>query len=487
MLDDSAERIPERSERPLLNLLGLARQSAVYALGGFAYKGLAILAVPLLARLLSPAELGLLDAAAITASLLGLVAGLGTEQAVAWMESRVPDERRLWASALSMVGALSLIIVGVAAFAREPLAQVLTGDARHGNVVVLAAVYGSVMAFTAAALNAIRLRSTPRSYAMGSFAVVTAEMVAALAIAWMVPEPVPWMVLGWALSAAAVTAALLWMHLPGLAWPDLQVVRRLAVFGIPLVPAAIAWLAGDIAIRSALARDASLGTLGEYGIAFRIASVLTLMVAGFAVAWHPFLFRGSSRHVLPNARSAMPPLIAGLGVTAMVISLLGPEVVGVVAGSDYADAAKAVPFLTGGMVALGMFTLSGGVAAASGSTRVIAVVALGGMAVQIALAQPLVQTMGLAGGGLASILGYGVAGLVLTAYAGLANRSRSALSVTAVLAVTTGGLVAANSLMTSPVTLRLVVLLGAIGLAVLAIRINRVPGGAATDPEGRPG
>ena len=189
MLDDPAEHVPERSERPLLNLLALARQSAVYALGGFAYKGLAILAVPLLARLLSPPELGLLDAAAITASLLGLVAGLGTEQGVAWMESRVADERQLWASALAMVGALSLLIVGVAAVAREPLALVLTGEARHGNVVLLAAGYGGVMAFTAAALNVIRLRSTPTWYAVGSFAVVTAEMVAALASCMAGPGP----------------------------------------------------------------------------------------------------------------------------------------------------------------------------------------------------------------------------------------------------------------------------------------------------------
>lgn len=486
MLDDPAEHVPERSERPLLNLLALARQSAVYALGGFAYKGLAILAVPLLARLLSPPELGLLDAAAITASLLGLVAGLGTEQAVAWMESRVPDDRRLWASALAMVGALSLLIVGVAAVAREPLAQVLTGDARHGNVVLLAAGYGGVMAFTAAALNVIRLRSTPTWYALGSFAVVTAEMVAALAVAWLVPDPVQWMVLGWALSAGVVTAGLLWIHLPGLAWPDMRVVRRLAAFGAPLVPAAIAWLAGDVAIRSALARDASLGTLGEYGIAYRIASVLTLMVAGFSVAWYPFLFRGSSNQVLPSARSAMPPLVAGLGVTAMAISLLAPELVGVVAGSDYANAARAVPFLTGGMVALGMFTLSGGVIAASGSTRFIAVVALGGMAVQIALAQPLVATMGLVGGGLASLVGYGVAGLGLTARAGLANRSRGALSIVSVLAVTAVGLLAANQLMSSPVTIRLLVLFGAIGLVVLTIRISRVPIGAAPDTGIRP-
>ena len=486
MLDDTAVQVPERSEGPLLNLLGLARQSAVYALGGFAYKGLAILVVPLLARLLSPAELGLLDAAALTATLLGLVAGLGTEQAVAWMESRVADERRLWASALSMVGTFSLLILGIAVLIREPLALVLTGDARHGDVVVLAAAYAGVMAFTAAALNVIRLRSTPTWYAVGSFAVVSAEMSAALLVAWLVPDPVQWMVLGWALSAAAVTAGLLWIHLPGLAWPDMRVVLRLAAFGIPLVPAAVAWLAGDIAIRSALARDTSLGTLGEYGIAFRIASVLTLMVAGFAVAWHPFLFRGSSEHVLPNARSTMPPLLAGLGVTAMVISLLAPEVVGVVAGSEYAAAAQVVPFLTGGMVALGMFTLAGGVAAASGSTRVIAVVALGGMALQIVVAQPLVEALGLVGGGVASVLGYGVAGVALTAYAGLVNWSRSALIVTAILALTAGGLVAANGLLSSPVTVRLAVLLIAIAIAALLIRISGVTDGGGASAPSRP-
>lgn len=477
------DAIAERG-RPV-TLRALARRSVVYALGGLAYKGLALLAVPLLARLLTPSELGLLDAAAITASLLGLVAGLGTEQGVAWLESRIEDEGRLWASALAMVGAMSLLIVGAVVFAQEPLALVLTGDAQHGGIVLAAAVYGSVISFTAAALNVIRLRSTPTRYAVGSFAVVAAEMTAALSIAWLVPEPVEWMVLGWAASAAAVTFALLWWHLPGLDWPDLHVMRRLAVFGLPLVPAAIAWLAGDVAIRSALARDASLGTLGEYGIAYRIASTLALMVVGFGVAWHPYLFRSPSALVLPRARSVLPALLAGLGAAAVTLSLLAPEVVGVVAGAEYAGAAEAVPFLTGGMVALGLFTLCGGVAGASGSTRSIAIVALSGMGIQAALAAPLVGVMGLMGGGLAGLVGYVVAAAAMTLWVGLPARGRGALEVALVTALTTAGLVASHFLMGSPIMLRLTVLVGAMGIAVLVVRIALLPR-PVTDPGNPP-
>lgn len=451
----------------------LARRSAVYALGGLAYKGIALVAVPLLARLLTPAELGLLDAAAITSTLLALIAGLGTEQGVAWLESRVSDERRLWASALVMVAISSLALVAAAIALQDALSLVLTGDPSHGRVIVLSAIYGSAMAFTAAALNVIRLRSTPIRYAIGSFAVVTAEMTAAIVVAWLIPDPVEWMVLGWAGSAAAVTGILLWSNLPGLGRPDLAVMRRLAAFGLPLVPAAIAWLVGDLAIRSALAREANLATLGEYGIAYRIASALTLIVVGFAVGWHPYLFRSAPTDVLPRARAAMPVLAAVLGVGAITMSLLSPEIVHAVAGPGYAGAVKAVPFLAAGVVALGLFTLAGGVIGAAGSTRTVAIVALSGMAIQVAIAVPLIDAMGLAGGGLASLLGYAVAAVALMGRAGLPGRGMGALELGLVTALTSSGLVAAQYLMDSTVTTRAFVWVGVTLVAVLCVRLTR--------------
>src|SRR5687767_8428269 len=283
------------SAAPTLGVRSLAGMSLVYALGGLAYKGVAVVTVPILARLLTPAELGLLDAAAIIAGLIGLAAGLGSEQAVAWLETRTPNEGSLWGSAMGMVGVMGVSLLLATVVFAEPLAEFLTGDAQHAGVIVASGLFGAVTGFTAAALNAVRLRGTPLGDAIGSFAVVLAETAVALSIALLVPQPVGPMVLGWAAAAAVVTAVLLVMHLPRLGRPELGLVRRMLGFGLPLMPMVAAWLIGDIAIRSTLARETDLAVLGEYGIASRIASVVALVVTGIGVAWQPHVFRTHSQ------------------------------------------------------------------------------------------------------------------------------------------------------------------------------------------------
>src|SRR5688500_20303368 len=97
------------SAAPTLGVRSLAGMSLVYALGGLAYKGVAVVTVPILARLLTPAELGLLDAAAIIAGLIGLAAGLGSEQAVAWRARRTTDWGSLWGMEVALVGVMCVV------------------------------------------------------------------------------------------------------------------------------------------------------------------------------------------------------------------------------------------------------------------------------------------------------------------------------------------------------------------------------------------
>lgn len=398
---------------PILGMRSLAGMSLVYALGGLAYKGVAVITVPILARLLTPAELGLLDAAAIMAGLIGLAAGLGSEQAVAWLQTRTPDERSLWGSAMTMVGTMGLALLLVTFVFDEPLAQFLTGDARHAGVIVASGVFGAVTGFTAAALNAVRLRGTPLRYAIGSFAVVLAETAVALTIALLVPQPVRPMVFGWAAAAAVVTAVLLVTHLPRLGRPEVALMRRLAAFGLPLVPMVAAWLIGDVAIRSTLAREADLAALGEYGIASRIASVVALVVTGLAVAWQPYVFRTHSLRAPIRTTHQAIYLFLALGGLGAVLIAMSPEVILVAAGAEYANAYRAVAPLIAGLVAFGAFVLMAGMASTSGSTGRIALAALTGAAAQAVLALPLIDAFDLTGAGLASLAGYLTAVLVL--------------------------------------------------------------------------
>lgn len=441
----------------------------VYALGGLAYKGIALVTVPLLARLLEPAQLGLLDAAAILATLIGLVAGLGSEQAVAWLEPRLQHDSKLWSSALAMIVAAGVVLCFLVLLLKEPIAAVLTGNAANGGIVMAAGVYGLVIALTAAALNAVRLRGTPTQYAMSSFALVTAEVAVGLLIAWQVSEPVQIMVLGWAGASAVVTMMIFARQLPSLVRPDAAVAGQLLRFGVPLIPAAIAWMAGDAVIRSAIARDASLSVLGSYGIAYRVATGLGIFVTGFAIAWQPYLYRADARSVRPRARRTAPALVITLGWGAVVLTLLGREIVAIVAGPDYASAVEGIGPLTGGMVAFGLFMLLGALSGASGATTRVGLIALLGAAAQVAGALVLVGRFGLIGAAYASLVGYVVAAVVLALATRAIVLDRAGALLIAVSVVTALGLAAAMIIGDTPLVVRLSVtavatVIGAVGL-----------------------
>ena len=449
-----------------LSIGAIGRASATYALGGFAYKAVALFSVPIIARLLTPAELGVLDMAAVCASIVGLTAGLGTDQSIAYHERRLGPEGHVWGSALAIVAAVAGLLAAGAAVFREPLSQILTGNEQNAPVIAAAGLYGVVIALSSLALTAVRLTSTPRTYAVASFLIVSAEMAAALLVAWLVAMPVAWMVLAWSIGAMVVVAPLLLRFLPRWERPRRATLAVLVRFGAPLVPAAMAWIVGDIWIRSTLAREAELATLGEYGIASRIASVLSLAVAGFGVAWHPYLYRSRPIDVLPRAMSTFGPVVLGLGALGAVITVLAPEVISIVAGPAYLGARAAVPTLTAGAVALGAFVLVAGVVGSSGSTRRVASSALFGTAVAMVAALFLVPPLGLAGAGVASLAGSVTAAVVLIASEPRLLRPRSAMVMGAAVAGTAVLYIVATSAMSAGFPFRLLVAAAIVGIAI---------------------
>jgi O-antigen/teichoic acid export membrane protein len=456
----------------------LAGHSLTYALGALAYKGIALVTVPVLARLLAPDELGLLDVGAVVATIVAILAAIGTEQAVAWLQPQVDDEHRLWGATLAIVGFGSLALTIVAVVARDPLAALLTASSSHAPVVLAATVYGGVMAFTAVGLNVIRLRGTPRRYAIASFLVVASEMAVGLVIAWQVASPVVAMLLGWAVASGLVALGMFRVNLPTPALPSKALVERLVRFGAPLVPAAIAWVLGDMGVRAAIARGADLSILGEYGIAFRIATVVAILVTGFTVAWQPYLYRSSSTAVMPRARRAAPALLAMLGAVAIGLTLMGQEIVRIVAGPAYLGAVNAVPGLAASMVALGLFQLAATVRAATAGTRTVAIAALVGAGAQIVIAFALVERLSLVGASLASMLGYVAAAAMLTGMTRLVSRSRDGAMLVAIVLLIAAGMAVSSGLMWAGLEVRLlaVAVAGFVGIGGLAAA-RRVPTG----------
>jgi O-antigen/teichoic acid export membrane protein len=448
---DSLETFPSEAERVGLGRLG--RASLTYALGGLAYKGVALLTIPVLARLLSPAQLGVLDLAAVLASTAGLLAIVGTDQAVAFHEPRSNTPGRLWGASLAIVLGIGGLLAVAGLLLGDLIAGLLTGDPGNGGVIAAAGVYGVVLAVTTVALNAVRLHGTPVAYAAASFLIVLSEMSVALAVA-LAKGPIALMVLGWALGALVVVAPILGRFLPRPRVPSAGEIRALASFGAPLVPAAAAWLMGDAWIRGALAREVELTALGEYGIAYRIASVLGLVVTGFGVAWHPFLYRTDQAQVQRRASHALSLVLLAFAAIAVALTAFSPEIIAIVAGAAYAEARHAIGPLVGGMVALGGFVLVAAVVGASGSTRRVALAAVFGALVQVIASTVLVAGLGLVGASLASFMGYLTAALILIATEPRMLGGREGLLTGAAVLVAAAGLVVGSAVTDSPLLVR---------------------------------
>ena len=391
------------------------RSSVTYAAGSFAYKGIALVTAPVLARLLSPSELGLLDLAVVLASTVMIIAGLGLDQATARLQPIVKDDRRIWSGVIAASSIAIALTVVAFALASSALAYLFTGSSDRADLVTAASLYGGGMAVSTIGLNTVRLRGAASRYSVVAFAIVTAEASVAILWAALARQPVVPIVIVWAAIAVGSGCALLAWVGPRIVQPDRRVIGSLLRFGLPLVPATLAWVGGDLAIRATLARANDLTALGQYGIAARIVSLLSMGIVGFTLAWHPFLYRASAASAASMARRAAHQLTLLLALGAIVISLFAREVVIVVAGAPYLPAAMGVAPLSAAAVLFGLFSLLSAVAGRENRTMAVGLASLVGAGVQVVGALLLAGT-GIVGAALASLVGTLVASLGLLLY-----------------------------------------------------------------------
>jgi O-antigen/teichoic acid export membrane protein len=122
--------------------------------------------------------------------------------------------------------------------------------------------------------------------------------------------------------------------------------REMVRFSLPLVPSGVAVFLLQSTDRLLIRRFLSFDDLGVYAVAFRLASAVSLAMAGVQLAAGPIVLANSQR---PDARIRLARLVrwavAGGLVVALCLGSFAPELVSVVSPSTYARAARIVPWL----------------------------------------------------------------------------------------------------------------------------------------------
>lgn len=393
----------------------LFRDSAIYGLSGLVTQGIAFLLFPFLAHTLHPGQYGVIDIVTLLTTLALLTVALEINQGLGRMVGITGDqrERSAYASTALIWSVASYSLFATAAFALAgPITHALLG--RHVDVWITRVAIGGIWVSGSLYLVQDQLRWQLRPLAFTAVsavvAVVTTSATAAYVFALhggalgVVGGQLTGATAG-LLTAFGLSRGIYHLHF------DRAKAKAMLAFSIPLVPSSIGVLLNSYADRLALQHEKSLAAVGTYGVGFRIAVVVALLLLGVQGSVMPHVL---SRHREPSTPAELARslrLFWAVGcVTFVVLSVLAEPLVRLSSSSGYFAAARVVPLLVPAAFLAGLYVFAPGPTIA-GRMRGFALANVMAGALNLGLAFALVPPLGIRGAGLATLIS-SVAGFV---------------------------------------------------------------------------
>jgi O-antigen/teichoic acid export membrane protein len=394
----------------------LAQHTLAYGLSGFVVPLVGVITLPIYARVFSPSEYGVLELGLVLTSIALVVADAGLSAAAQrefyeYRPEQARERRNVVFTALCATLGLALVVGGVLAVFKDPIAEHVLERADEDTLVLIVAATIPALTLATYLREIMRLGFRTGHYFVS--ATLTALLTGALGVIAVVvfDMDVKGVFLG-TLIASAVAAAYGALAIRG----DLagrftrRELRALLAFGLPLVPAAVSAWALLLVDRVILRRIEDLDAVGQYAIANRLSGVLVLAMTAFVLALGPYLLSVYSeqpeQEKLVRGRT-LTYLAFTLGFGALVLTLFADELVALFA-PDYDEAPSAVGPLAFGAIAYGASSvLLTGIGLAR-RTIYVGVLATVAAVANVALNFALIPPFGIVGAALASAGGYAV-------------------------------------------------------------------------------
>lgn len=185
--------------------------------------------------------------------------------------------------------------------------------------------------------------------------------------------------------------------------------RELLRFGLPLLPSALAGWSSMLVDRLVLASKVSFQEVGIYGVATRISGLLLTLLFGFQTAWTARAVKDFHHDPAtePRRRSeALLLLCVGIGFGGTTLCAFGPELVAILGGSQYADAAYVLPVLVLSNAVFAISAVAQVPALATGRTGTISWIALGSAALNLVLNLVLIPWFGIMGAAVSTLVAF---------------------------------------------------------------------------------
>jgi O-antigen/teichoic acid export membrane protein len=391
---------------------GIFRSAVVYASGAALPRAVALLTLPIYARVLTAAEYGTvaLLTSISTAVSIGFALGLDVALFRLYFHIASPRERRRF---LNSAWTLLIVVPTVAAVIIAVCSTVVVRTSRFSHLELLLALMAGAMSVASLTVPLTVLRAEQR---LGAFILVSGcstLLTAALSLGAVVG--LEWGIAGWLGAGAVAGAATLLVSMIVVPFDqpkplDRAGLKRAIGFGLPLVPHSFAHWALQAIDRVIIAGIVAPAALGVYSLASSFGLPVLLLVQSLNYAAMPSYARaGANRLSRRRLSDIVVVQVACVILIGVAGALLAPPFVALVTPEPYASGAGLIPWIALGYTFLGLYYIPmNGLSLGGGRTRFAAVTSLCAAAVNVALLYALVPSGGIRAAAIAAAAAYGV-------------------------------------------------------------------------------
>ncbi len=393
----------------------LARDVVIYGSGGVVLQLLAFLTVPIFTRIFVPADYGVIETMTTIVAIAGIFAVLGLDSAAQRSYFDYPsdahaEQRSVLSTAFWTITLASVTTAAVGIALSGWISSVFFPDDRFATVIALAFAAVPLGTTTAFCQEVLRMRHRPAAYTAIAITAGAISVGLALVLVASFDRGLTGYYLGFVVGgAAAVSLGLVLVHGALGFTANRAKLRVMLAYGLPLIPVALSTWVLLLADRFFLLHFSGLTDLGLYGLAVRLASLLSLAVTALSLAWAPLMLElhrqdPEEERTLRARTLTYATVILSFG--AVIISVFAREFFETITGPDYEEAYKGVGLLSLGIVMVGLNSITMSGIAIARRTTYFARYAVYALVVNTALNFALIPPFSVVGAALSTFLSF---------------------------------------------------------------------------------
>ncbi|MBI9107196.1 MAG: flippase [Spirochaetales bacterium] len=342
------------------------KDGLIYSIPSFVSRGISVLLIPLYTRVLSPADYGAWDMLLVFMNLVRLTVALEISQAVARFYSHEKGEKNksvCASTALWFTIAANGLFFVIAQLFAVPISGILLGSDDLTPIFRLGLVLGLFNGVFYLVQNQFRWELKSKGYALVSLIVSFVTAGLSVVLAYVFKFGLYGILVG--SIAGSLTGAIYGLIVLRKTFRfrfSFNKLKPMLQFSVPLVFSGIAVFISLYIDRIMIRHFLTLDALGLYSLAFRFASVISLLMVGFNSALTPLIYRHYEESATPGNLSAIFRYFIFFALLAYAgMSMYAKEILVVFTTPEYYPAAGIIVFLVPAIILSNMYVFAPGI------------------------------------------------------------------------------------------------------------------------------